>query len=86
MKKSLLLFIAYGMMVSAMAQFNSHRNDPKSHLKVPAPTYQIDDQVVGVQAPNGTVASDATLADEIVIQSVYDSANECCHAAQNLSL
>ncbi|MBE0648894.1 MAG: T9SS type A sorting domain-containing protein [Bacteroidales bacterium] len=72
MKRSLLLFIAIGFIVSAMAQYKPYSNTANSKVKVPKTTFQIDDQVVGAKATNTTVISDAILADEIVMQTVYD--------------
>jgi len=79
MKRSLLFFIAIGFMVSAMAQYKPYSNNPNSKVKVPSPTIQIDDQVIGAQATNLTVTSDAILVDEITMQTVYDlQSNSAC--------
>jgi len=72
MKRALLLFIAAGFIVSTMAQIKPLLNNPQSPVKVLEPVAQIDGQVVGLQTPNVTVASDATLADEVIMTSLYD--------------
>lgn len=72
MKRALLIFIAAGFIVSAMAQLKPMLNNPQAAVKVLKPNVQIDDQVVGLQTPNTTVASDATLADEVIMTTLYD--------------
>jgi len=72
MKRALLLFIAAGFIVSTMAQIKPFLNNPQSPVKALKPVAQIDGQVVGLQTPNTIVVSDATLADEVIMTSLYD--------------
>jgi len=72
MKKILLLFLTFGLVVSAFAQFKPILNHPQGAVQALRPTAQIDGQVVGMQTPNFIVASDATLPDEVIMTTTYD--------------
>ena len=72
MKRALLLFFAAGFIVSATAQLRPFLNNPQSPVKALKPVAQMGGEAVGVQTPNTTVASDATLADEVIMTTTYD--------------
>lgn len=72
MKRILLLFIVAGFAFSAMAQIKPYLNHHKSAVQSLKPAVQIDGQVVGLQTPNTTVASDAMLEDVAIMMTLYD--------------
>jgi len=72
MKRTLLFFVAVGIAVSAMAQSKPYLNHSLNKVKSLKPSAQISGEVVGLQMPNTTVASDAALAEEVIMTSMYD--------------
>jgi len=72
MKRILLLVIAVGFAISSLAQLQPYMLNAKRGEAMPKPTLQIEGDVIGLQSPNATVSAKATLADAIIMQSLYD--------------
>ena len=71
MKRILLFVIAVGFALSSLAQSTPSVKSNRD-IKAPMPVMQIDGDIIGLQTSNTTVSSKATLADEVIMQTLYD--------------
>lgn len=72
MKRIYLLFIAFAMVFTGMAQLRPSMTHAKSDVKAPKPTLRIDNCVPGQQHQGGPTTTKSVLVDPNLMNSMYD--------------